>query len=119
MIHDDMICKYDTKVKSKAKLKGKPKTNVQEPQLSKLKKSANSKLSSQASKLGLVKRFGEDIYELVVGVNMNKVNVPFLIVISQEVKMDLYVLDFGVENRVFGYTYGTGAITEQRNSPKL
>jgi hypothetical protein len=34
MIHDDMICKYDTKAKSKAKLKTKPKTNVQEPQTS-------------------------------------------------------------------------------------
>jgi hypothetical protein len=119
MIHDDMICKYDTKAKSKAKLKRKPKTNVQEPQLSKLKREANSKLSSQASKLGLVKRFGEDICELVVGVNMNKVNVLFLIVVSQEVKTNLYVLGFEVENGVFGYTYGTGAFTEQRHSPKL
>jgi hypothetical protein len=34
MIHDDMICKYDTKAKTKAKLKTKPKTNVQEPQTS-------------------------------------------------------------------------------------
>jgi hypothetical protein len=50
---------------------------------------------------------------------MNKVNVPFLIVVSQEVKTDLYVLGFGVENGVFGYTYGTGAITQQRHSPKL
>jgi hypothetical protein len=48
----------------------------------------------------LVKGFGEDICELVVGVNMNKVNVPFLIVVSQEVKTDLYVLGFGVENGV-------------------
>jgi hypothetical protein len=52
----------------------------------------------------LVKRFGEDICELVVGVNMNKVNVSFLIVVSQEVKADLYVLGFGVKNGVFGYT---------------
>jgi hypothetical protein len=34
-----------------------------------------------------------------MGVNMNKVNVPFLIVVSQEVKADLYVLGFWVENR--------------------
>jgi hypothetical protein len=67
----------------------------------------------------LVKGFGEDICELAVGVNMNKVNVPFLIVVSQEVKTDLYVLGFGVKNRIFGYTYGTGAIIEQRHSPKL
>jgi hypothetical protein len=70
-------------------------------------------------KLDLVKGFSEDICELVVGVNMNKVNIPFLIVVSQEVKTDLYVLGFGVENGVCGYTYGTGAITEQRHSPKL
>jgi hypothetical protein len=71
------------------------------------------------SKLGLVKEFGEDICELVVAVNMNKVNVSFLIVVSQEVKTDLYVLGFRVENAVFCYTYGTGAITQQRHSPKL
>jgi hypothetical protein len=67
----------------------------------------------------LVKGFGEDICELVMGVNMNKVNVPFLIVVLQEVKTDLYVLGFGVGNGIFGYTYGTGAVTEQRHSPKL
>jgi hypothetical protein len=44
---------------------------------------------------------------------------PFLIVVLQEVKTDLYVLGFGVKNRVFDYTYGTGAITQQRHSPKL
>jgi hypothetical protein len=33
-------------------------------------------------------------------------------VVSQEVKTNLYVVGFGVENRIFGYTYGTGAITE-------
>jgi hypothetical protein len=67
----------------------------------------------------LVKRFSEDICELVVGVIMNNINVPFLIVVSQKVKMDLYVLGFGVEKEVFGYTYGTSAIIEQRHSPKL
>jgi hypothetical protein len=67
----------------------------------------------------LVKGFSEDVCELVVVVNMNKVNIPFLIVVSQEVKTDLYVLGFGVENGVFGYTYGIVAIIEQRHSPKL
>jgi hypothetical protein len=67
----------------------------------------------------LVKGFSEDICELVVGVNMNKINVPFLIVVSQEVKMNLYVLGFEVKNGVFGYTNSTGAITKQRYSPKL
>jgi hypothetical protein len=99
--------------KQKQKLNQKKnKTRIQDLKLSKLKREANSKLSSQASKLGLIKGFSEDVCELVVGVNMNKINVPFLIVVSQEVKTDLYVLGFGVENRVFGYTYGTSAITE-------
>jgi hypothetical protein len=42
----------------------------------------------------LVKGFGEDICELVMGANMYKFNVPFLIVVSQEVKADLYVFGF-------------------------
>jgi hypothetical protein len=70
------------KQKTKTKEKRKPQINVQEPKLPKLKREANSKLSSQASKLGLVKGFSEDVYELIMGVNMNKVNVPFLIVVS-------------------------------------
>jgi hypothetical protein len=45
-------------------------------------------------KLGLVQWFGEDIYELVLGVNMVQVNIPFLIVVSQEVEADLYMFGF-------------------------
>jgi hypothetical protein len=44
--------------------------------------------------LGLVKGFGEDICKLVLGVNMARVNIPFLIVVSQEMKADLYVFGF-------------------------
>ena len=51
-------------------------------------------LPSQTRKLGLVKGFGEDIYELVLGVNMAQVNIPFFIVVSQEVKADLYMFGF-------------------------
>jgi hypothetical protein len=77
----DMLVWYKSK-KQKLKKERKPQTNVQEPKLPKLKREANSKLPSQASKLGLIKGFTEDVCELVVGVNMNKVNVPFLIVVS-------------------------------------
>jgi hypothetical protein len=45
-------------------------------------------------KLGLVKGFGKDIYELVLGVNMVHVNIPFLTVVSQEVKADLHMFAF-------------------------
>jgi hypothetical protein len=86
---------YNTKDKTKKLSYKESKTSIQHPKSSSpLKRETNSKLPSQASKLGLVKGFGEDICELVMGVNMNKVNVPFLIVVSQEVKADLYVLGF-------------------------
>jgi hypothetical protein len=42
----------------------------------------------------LVKGFDEGIYKLVLGINMAQVNIPFLIVVSQEMKADLYVFGF-------------------------
>jgi hypothetical protein len=50
---------------------------------------------------------------------MAQVNIPFLIVVSQEVEADLYMFGFWVEDWVFGYAYGTGAITKQRHLSKL
>ena len=44
---------------------------------------------------------------------------PLLIVVSQEVEADLYMFGFWVEDWVFSYAYGTGAVTKQRHSPKL
>ena len=78
-----MICKYDIKPKTKAKLQRKAKLEYNNQSSPPLKRETNSKLPSQASKLGLVKWFGEDICELVLGVNMAQVNIPFLIVVSQ------------------------------------
>ena len=46
------------------------KTTIQHKCSPPLKRETNSKLPSQACKLGLVKGFGEDIYELVLSVNM-------------------------------------------------
>jgi hypothetical protein len=59
-----------------------------------LKRETNSKLPSQASKLGLIKWFGEDISELVLGINVVQIDITFLIVVTQEVKVDFYVLCF-------------------------
>ena len=73
----------------------------------------HSKLSSQAGKGGLVKWFGEDIGKLVLGGDMGQLDVSFLNVISQEMVPHLYVFGFGVEHWVFGYAYGTGAITQK------
>jgi hypothetical protein len=71
------------------------------------------------SKLGLVKWFGEDICKLVLGINVVQINITCIIVVTQEVKADFYVLCFLVEDWVFGYAYGTGAITKQKHSPKF
>jgi hypothetical protein len=47
-----------------------------------------------------------------LGINVVQINITFLIVVTQEVKADFYVLYFLVEDWVFGYTYGTGAVTK-------
>ena len=62
-----MICKYD--IKTKAKLQRKAELEYNNQSFPPLKRETNSKLPSQACKLGLVKGFGEDIYELVLGAN--------------------------------------------------
>jgi hypothetical protein len=40
----------------------------------------------------MVKWFGEDIYELALGINVVQINITFLIVVMQEVQADFYVL---------------------------
>jgi hypothetical protein len=85
---------YDTEnQKTKAKLQRKQ--NYYTTQMfPSLKKETNPKSPSQTCKMGLVKEFGEDICELVLDVNMAQVNIPFLIVVSQEVEVDLYMFGF-------------------------
>jgi len=61
---------YDTKGKTKAKLKQQQQQLVYNTQKFPSSKKGNKlKFPSQACKLGLVKGFGEDIYELVLGAN--------------------------------------------------
>ena len=50
---------------------------------------------------------------------MVQLNVSFLLMVTQEVKANLYVFGLGVENGFFGYAYGTGAITKQRHSSEM
>jgi hypothetical protein len=52
-------------------------------------------------------------------VNMAQVNIPFLIVVSQEVEVDLYMFGFWAEDWVFGYAYGAGAVIKQKHSSKF
>jgi hypothetical protein len=87
-----MICKYDKKQKTNVKLQRKAKLEYINQSSPPLKRETNSKLPSQVSKLGLVKWFGEDICELVLGINVVQINITFLIVVTQEVKADFYVL---------------------------
>jgi hypothetical protein len=83
---------YDTENKAKeTKLQRKAKLEYNN-QSSPLKRETNSKLPSQASKLGLVKWFGEDICELILGIKVVKIDITFLIVVTQEVKADFYGL---------------------------
>ena len=74
------------------------KTTIQHKCSPPLKRETNSKLPSQACKLGLVKGFGKDICELVLGVNVVQVYIPFLVVVSQEMEVDIYMFGFWVEN---------------------
>ena len=41
--------------------------------------------------------------------------VSLLNIVPQKVVPHLYVFRFGVEDRIFGYAYGTGAVTEKWN----
>ena len=50
---------------------------------------------------------------------MVQLNVSFLLMVTQDVKADLDVFGLGVENGVFSYAYGTGAITKQRHSSEM
>ena len=56
----------------------------------------NPKLPSQASKSVLLKRFGENICGLPLGRDMDQVYVSSLMVVSQEMESDVYVLGSGV-----------------------
>jgi hypothetical protein len=44
--------------------------------------------------LSLVKWFSKDIYKLVLGINVVQIDITFLIVVTQEVKANFYVLCF-------------------------
>jgi hypothetical protein len=73
---------YDTKVQAKAKLQRKAKLEYNNQSSPPMKRETNSKLPSQACKLGLVKWFGEDIYNLVLGINVVHIDITFLIVVT-------------------------------------
>jgi hypothetical protein len=69
----------------------------------------NSFLSLQ--KPLLIKWFGEDIGKLIIGAHILNANVPFLLVISYEMMVDIYVLCSCMLNRIVGELHGTLIIT--------
>jgi hypothetical protein len=50
---------------------------------------------------------------------MDEVYVSLINIISQEMVPHLDVFGSGVEHEIFGYTYGTGAITHERHMGTL
>jgi hypothetical protein len=85
---------YDIEDKRQTKVQRSQKLVYNIQSSPSLKRETNSKLPSQASKLNLVKWFGENIYKLVLGINVVQIDITFLIVVMQEVKADFYVLCF-------------------------
>jgi hypothetical protein len=56
--------------------------------------------------------FCEDICKMSGGINMVKINVPFLIMISEKMKAEIDVIGLGMQHEILGNTYGTRAITK-------
>ena len=84
------------------------------PKLSSEKRT-HTKFPSQAGEGDLVKWLGENVCKLVLGRNVGKLNISFLHMISQKVVPHFYVFGFGMKHGIFGYAYGTGAITKKWN----
>ena len=59
---------------------------------------ANTKLTTQMSKSGLIKWFGENVSYLILGGDMAQSNLSFLHIVSQEMISHFYVFGSGVEN---------------------
>jgi hypothetical protein len=69
-------------------------------------------------KSGLIKGFCEDICKFSVGINMVKINVPFLIMICEKMKANIDVLGLRMQHKIFDNANGTHAITKQRHTRK-
>jgi hypothetical protein len=75
----------------------------------------HTKFISQTRKGSLVQRFYENIDKLFLGWHMYQNYVLLLHNISQKVVSHLYMFGYGMEHWIFGYAYGTGCITHERN----
>jgi hypothetical protein len=72
----------------------------------------------QRSKARSIKRFGENISQLSLCVNVSHLDVSLFHMISQKVVSHFKVFHSFVEDYVFGYRDGTGVIVHEGNSLK-
>jgi hypothetical protein len=67
----------------------------------------------------LIKGFGENVCQLTMGINMAKIDVAFLRMVTKKVKANINVLGPRMQHRILDNTYGTRAITKQRHLMKI
>ena len=79
---------------------------------------ANAKLTTKGSKTRSIKRFGENVNKLFLGLNSPHHNLSILNIVSQEKVSHLNVFDLNMDAGIFGQAYGTGVVTEQKNTLK-
>jgi hypothetical protein len=61
----------------------------------------------------------EDICKLYVGINTVKINVPFLIMISEKMRANIDVLSLRMKHEIFGNADGTRVIKKESHMRKL
>jgi hypothetical protein len=60
----------------------------------------------------LIKGFCENVYQLTMGIDMAKIDVAFLRMVTKKVKANINVLGPRMQHRILDNTYGTHAITK-------
>jgi hypothetical protein len=78
----------------------------------------NTNFPPQRSKVRSIKRFGENISQLSLCVNVSHLNISLFHMISQEVVSHFKVFHPFMEDWVFGYRDGTGVVAHEENSLK-
>jgi hypothetical protein len=79
----------------------------------------NTQFSSQMNKSFFIKGFGQNVSNLVSGINIAHIDVTFLIMITKKVKANINVFDPPMQHRILGNTYDTRAITKKRHTMKI
>jgi Lhr-like helicase len=71
------------------------------------------------SKCRLVKGFGQNVSKLSMGINVEQIDVVFLIMTTKKVKANINVLGLRMQHMIHGNTYGIHAIAKQRHMMKI